>query len=123
MTRRAFALSLAAGALRGDSAIHSRGREIADKAIEALGGNAFRNLRTRTETGRASSFYHERLSSLSNARFCTKYLPLSGANAGVHQVQRQFYGKKQDDSVLLVSTSGCLRADISRRPAAACRSG
>ncbi len=104
MTRRAFALSLAAGALRGDSAMQSRGREIADKAIEALGGSAFRNLRTRTETGRAYSFYRERLSGLSNARFYTTYLPLGGEKAGVDQVQRQIYGKKQDDSVLYTTT-------------------
>ena len=42
--------------------------------IYALGGDAFRNMRTRTETGRAYSFYREQLSGLSVARIYTKYL-------------------------------------------------
>jgi hypothetical protein len=109
MTRRNFALSLTAGALHADSGGQARGREIIEKAIQSLGGNAFRNMRTRTETGRAYTFYHNRLSSMSVARFHTKYLlpPFddgASKNAKVHQLQRQFYGKKQDDSVLYTAS-------------------
>lgn len=109
MTRRNFALSLAAGALRADSGSQARGREIIEKAINSLGGNAFRNMRTRTESGRTYTFYHNRLSEMSVARFHTKYLlqPLADGTSRttkVHQLQRQFYGKKQDDSVLYTAS-------------------
>ena len=109
MNRRTFVLSLAAGVLRAESPAQVRGREIIDKAIQSLGGNAFRNMRTRTETGRAYTFYHNRLSSMSVARFHTKYLmpPFddgASKNAKVRQIQRQVYGKKQDDSVLYTAS-------------------
>jgi hypothetical protein len=77
----------------------NRGRELMDKAIAALGGEAFRGIRTRTEIGRTASFYHDRLSALSIARFYTKYLPPEGPDK-VAQTQRQVYGKKQTDSIL-----------------------
>ena len=100
MTRRTFALALAASATRARAADRqSRGRELIDKAIAALGGDVFRNMRTRTESGRAASFYHDRISSLSNARIYTKYLAKNGPEK-LHEVQRQVYGKKQDDSFL-----------------------
>jgi len=95
MTRRAFTLSLAATALRGAT---GGGREIIEKSIQAIGGSAFRNMRTRTETGRAYTFYHNRLSSMLPARFQTRYA--NNSNEKIHQVQLQFFGKKQDDSVL-----------------------
>jgi hypothetical protein len=105
MTRRTFALSLAACVLRADSGGQARGREIIEKAIQSLGGTAFRNMRTRTETGRAYSFYHNRLSEMSVARFHTKYLDDEASkNAKVRQLQRQFYGKKRDDSVLYTAS-------------------
>ena len=97
MTRRTFALSLAACATVRASDSQTRGRELAGKAIGALGGAAFRSLRSRTETGRAYSFYHDRLSGLSIARFHTKYLPPDGPEK-IHEVQRQAYGKKSSAS-------------------------
>ncbi len=100
MTRRTFALAFAAGAAALRAADNqSRGREVIDKAIDALGGDRFRNLQSRTEAGRASSFYHDRLSSFSVARIYTKYLPPDG-NEKIREVQRQVFGKKHDDSVL-----------------------
>jgi hypothetical protein len=98
MTRRTFTLSLTASALSAQNSL-SRGRELIDKAIEALGGDAFRRLVTRNETGRAYSFYRDRLSGLSLASFYTKYLPVN-AKEEIHQVQRQVYGKKREDSTL-----------------------
>ena len=103
MTRRTFTLSLAASTtVRAEG--QSRGRELIDRAIEALGGSTFRSLRSRTESGRAYSFYHDKLSGLSVARFHTKYLPFDGGKAKIRQVQRQFYGKKQEDSVLYTTS-------------------
>jgi hypothetical protein len=105
MTRRTFALSLAAcTGLRAAGSSQSRGREVIDRAIDALGGSVFRNLRTRTESGRAYSFYRDKLSGLSVARFHTKYMPPDGGKAMIHQVQRQFFGKQQEDSVLYTTS-------------------
>ena len=69
MTRRTFALSFVAGKLAAAETAGDRGKRIIDKTIDALGGDAFRNMRTRTEIGRASSFYRDRLTGFSVARF------------------------------------------------------
>jgi hypothetical protein len=107
MTRRGFTLSLAgaAGALRAETS-PGRGRQLVDKTIDALGGDAFLNMRTRTEMGRASSFYHDRLSGFSVARLYTKYLAPTSATRGeigLGEVQRQAFGKKQEDAVLFLT--------------------
>ncbi len=104
VTRRTFSLSLAAaaaGALRAETS-PGRGKQLVDKTIDALGGDAFLNMRTRTEIGRASSFYHDRLSGFSVARIYTKYLPPPPSALG--EVQRQVLGKKQEDTVLFLTT-------------------
>src|SRR5665213_3132759 len=98
MTRRTFALSLVAGSLAAETA-KDRGKRLIEKTIAALGGNAFRNMKTRTEIGRASSFYRERLTGFSVARIYTKY-PEPDGNNGVYELQRQVLGKKQEDTVL-----------------------
>lgn len=108
MTRREFALSgtlsLTAGAsLRGAETARERAMRVIDKTIFALGGDAFRQMRTRSETGRAYSFYREQLSGLSIASMYTKYLPAT-ENFGL--AQRQVFGKKQDDTVILTGKVG-----------------
>lgn len=101
LTRRTFLAAVAsAGVVRAQNA-QQRGKEIAIKAIQALGGDAFRNMQTRTETGRAYSFYREQLSGLSVARIHTKYL--TDGNLPVRQVQRQVFGKKEDDAVIFTT--------------------
>jgi hypothetical protein len=99
MTRRTFALAVAATATMKGQTARKRGREIAEKAIFALGGDAFRNMHTRTEIGRAYSFYRDRLSGLSIARVYTKYVPDG-------QIQSQVLGKKQEERVLLTPKDG-----------------
>jgi len=101
MTRRTFALSLVAGRLAAETA-KDRGKRLVDKTIEALGGDSFRNMRTRTETGRAYSFYHEKLSGLSIARLYTKYIEPDGKSP-IYELQRQVFGKKQEDAVLFTT--------------------
>jgi hypothetical protein len=103
MTRRTFALLASAASVtsvvRGAESAKDRGRQLADKVILALGGDAFRNMRTRTEIGRAYSFYRDQLSGLAVARIYTKYeKPDEGS--GLREVQRQVFGKKLDDAVL-----------------------
>lgn len=107
MTRRGFSLSLAAaaGALRAETSSTAtsfeRGKQILSKTIDALGGDAFLNMSTRTEIGRASSFYRDKLTGFSVARVYTKYLPPDGEHLG--EVQRQALGKKQEDTVLFIT--------------------
>jgi hypothetical protein len=101
MTRRAFALSLAAGSLAAETA-KDRGKRFIEKTVQALGGDAFRTMRTRSEVGRAYSFYHERLSGLSIARIHTKYLEPDGKTL-LYQLEREVLGKKQEDSVLFTT--------------------
>lgn len=98
MTRRGFiAMAGAASALRAQTP-QERGRRLAEKAIQALGGDGFRQMQTRTETGRAYSFYNEQISGLSIARIYTKYRV-------TEQVQRQVFGKKMDDAIILTPKS------------------
>ena len=99
MTRRLFALSAAASTLLAAETAKDRGKRLVDKIVYALGGDAFRNMRTRTETGRAYSFYREQLTGLSVARVYTKYLA-PDAKSGILELQRQVFGKKLDDAVL-----------------------
>jgi hypothetical protein len=108
MNRRAFTLSLVAGAasLKAETA-QDRGKRLIGKTIDALGGDAFRNIQTRTEIGRAYSFYHERLNGLSVARIYTKYLQPDDLNRertqGIFELQRQVLGKKQEDAVIFTT--------------------
>ncbi len=101
MTRRTFALSLVAGTLAAETA-KDRGKRLLDKTLEALGGDAFRNMTTRTEMGRAYSFYHEKLSGLSIARLYTKYIEPDGKSP-IYELQRQVFGKKQEDAVIFTT--------------------
>jgi hypothetical protein len=103
MTRRDFVRTIAVAGmatpiLRAQNKA-DKAKEIIDKTVRALGGDAFSNLQYRVETGRAYSFYHEQISGLSVARVYTKYLPPDSA-APIKMVQRQVLGKKQDESVI-----------------------
>jgi hypothetical protein len=98
MTRRTFFGLAACATLRADTA-QERGRKIMDNAVQALGGDGYRYMQTRTETGRAYSFYRDKMTGLSVARISTKYLPPDNP-APVHEVQRQAFGKKFDDAVI-----------------------
>jgi hypothetical protein len=112
MTRRTFAgllgVPLAASATFAAESSKVRGQRLIDKVVEGLGGDAFRNMRTRTEIGRASSFYRDRLTGYSVARIYTKYLPPGAAvsgNGGIRELQRQAFGKKQEDGAVLFTAS------------------
>jgi hypothetical protein len=106
MNRRTFVLSLAASGAFAAETAKERGKRLVDKVVEGLGGDAFRNMRTRTETGRASSFYRDHLTGYSIARLYTKYLEPNQAitpsvSEGILELQRQVFGKKQDDGAVL----------------------
>ena len=104
MTRRAFALSLVSSAAFAGETAKERGKRLIGKVIEGLGGDAFRNMRTRTEIGRASSFYRDQLTGYSAARLYTKYLE-PDSHAQILELQRQVFGKKQEDGAVLFTTN------------------
>ncbi len=99
MQRRGF-LVAAAGApafVRAQS-MTERGRKLMEEGIAALGGAAFLSMKDRTEEGRAYSYYRERLSGLSLARFETFYD--DGPGQIVKLRERQAFGKKFDYALL-----------------------
>lgn len=102
MTRREFAkltaLGVAAPAIHAQSTTQ-KARDLIGKTIAALGGDAFRQMRYRVQSGRAYSFYHEQLSGLAIARIYTKYLA-ADSTAPVKIVERQEFGRKQDEQVI-----------------------
>lgn len=78
----------------------NRGREIVNKALEAVGGKAFLAMDYRVEQGRLYSFYREQLNGLATARIHTRYdrFPKPGAIA---IRERQSFGKKEEDYAYL----------------------
>ncbi|HLN02841.1 MAG TPA: hypothetical protein VK335_26365 [Bryobacteraceae bacterium] len=85
-----------------------RGKRVVDEAVRALGGETFLHMQDRVESGRAYSFYRERLNGLSIAKIYTRYLirpepPLAGF-LGVRE--RQAFGKKEDSAIILADGQG-----------------
>jgi hypothetical protein len=99
MTRRVFL----AGLLAETRA--EKGKQNLDLVINALGGPNFLNMQNRVETGRAVTLYRDRLTGLSQSKIYTEYLrtPAPG-RLGMHE--RQFFGKSQESSVLLLDGKG-----------------
>jgi hypothetical protein len=87
--------------LRAETA-KERGKRLVDKVIQGLGGDAFRRMHTRTEIGRAYSFYREEINGLAVAHLYTKYL--DDPKAPIQQVERQVFGKKLEDAVIFTPT-------------------
>jgi len=105
MTRREFsaaALALLPAAARAETA-PERGKRVIERCIEGLGGDAFRQLPGHLQTGSSYHFYYDELNGLSPAKIYTKYLE---PGAPFREVQRQVFGKKDDDVVLLSGTEG-----------------
>lgn len=108
MNRRTFLVSsLVAPALLRAQKGPARAKDLIGKIIYALGGDAFRNMQSRVESGRAYSFYNEQLSGLSIARISTRFLRPEGvpSSATIYMEQRQTFGKKQDVSALFTSNN------------------
>jgi len=103
MTRRGFTLSLVSATAFAAETAKEKGRRLISQVIDGLGGDAFRNMRTRTEYGRASSFYREQLTGYSVTRIYTKYLD-PDAGTGLLEMQRQVFGKKDTDGATLYTT-------------------
>ena len=102
-----FFLAVAVSSPAADTSAE-RGKHIIDQAIAALGGDHFLNMQDRVESGRAYSFYRERLSGLSIAKIYTRYLtrPEPPVNAYLGIREREAFGRKEDSAVLLTETEG-----------------
>lgn len=75
-----------------------RGRRVVDEALAALGGKDFLAMQDRVETGRAYSFYRERLEGLSIAKIYTRYLAPEPGKISVRE--RENFGKDEKYGVL-----------------------
>ena len=75
-----------------------RGKRVVNEALEALGGRAYLAMEDRVESGRAYSFYNEKLEGLTIATIYTRYLaPVPGK---VNERERQNFTKDQSVGVL-----------------------
>lgn len=98
--KRIAAFLLSAALLNAETA-QERGKRIVNECLDALGGEHYLNMQNRVESGRAYSFYRERLSGLSIAKIYTKYEP--DVKDTAHQLavrERENFGKKEDYGVL-----------------------
>lgn len=104
MRRFVLTAIMAALLLRAETP-EQRGKRVVDECIQALGGENFLNMQNRVESGRAYSFYREKISGLSIARIYTRYD--SGVTDTAHnlaQRERDNFGKKQDYGTLFTET-------------------
>jgi hypothetical protein len=80
----------------------SKGKQIIDQTVQALGGDAFLQMKTRVSGGRIYTFFHDRTSGSDIARIYTAYdaeLPAKGLGLR----EREVLGKKQDYSYLFLA--------------------
>ena len=82
----------------------TKGRQVVDAAVSALGGSQFLQLRNRVETGRVYSFYREELRGLSVATIYYEYLDGNPKGLGIRE--REVLGKKGDYSYLYLENEG-----------------
>src|SRR4029077_17107714 len=79
-----------------------RAKRVIDDAVAALGGEKFLNMQDRIESGRAYSFYHDRLSGLTIAKIYTRYLVVppekSGQDLGLRE--REAFGKNEETAAV-----------------------
>ncbi len=90
----------------------ARAKRIVDEAIAALGGDKFAAMRDRLETGRAYSFYRDRLTGLSRAAIYTRYVrrpdPIP-VPPGIYVRERQAFldKKNKEEYALLFDETDC----------------
>lgn len=102
MTRRRFtaALAILPAGLAAAEAEPDRARRVIDRCIQALGGDAFRQMPGRLETGHAYRFYNDKITGLAPAKIYTKYLE---SGQPLREVQRQVLGKNDDEAIILTN--------------------
>jgi hypothetical protein len=98
-----FAVLAASPSLSAETNLE-KGKRIVNEALAALGGDKFLAMKDRTESGRAYSFYRERLTGLSIAKIYTRYYDEESASLKLKE--RQTFGKKEDIITLFDGTNG-----------------
>lgn len=77
-----------------------RGKQVVEDAIAALGGPKFLAMKNHVESGRAYSFYREKLSGLAIATIYTEYLDRIPTH-GLGVRERQSFGKRKEEYAIL----------------------
>ncbi len=81
-----------------------RGKRVVDEALKAVGGDSYLAMQDRVETGRAYSFYREKLEGLSIAKIYTRYLAPVPGKPSVSE--RQNFGKDEYAGILFNEQGG-----------------
>jgi hypothetical protein len=98
--KRFLWIALCALSLRAETALE-RGKRVVNECVEALGGDQFLHMENRVESGRAYSFYREKISGLSIAKIYTRYNhDVADTGHELAQRERENFDKKQDYGVL-----------------------
>ena len=107
MTRRRFTAAVACmpACLAAAETQQAKGKRIVEQCIQGLGGDAFRQMPGHLQTGRAYRFYNDQISGLDFAKIYTKYLEAQPGN-GLREVQRQVFGKNDDEAAILTEKEG-----------------
>jgi len=103
MTRWLLIILAVAGMVRAETRLE-RGKRVVDECLAALGGPRFLAMQNRVETGRAYSFYREKLQGLSIAKIYTRYTTVSDTAHDLAVRERELFGKKLDYGVLFGET-------------------
>jgi hypothetical protein len=96
-----FAVPLLIASLAFAQPRQEQGKQVINDALAALGGERFLAVKDRVETGRAYSFYRDRLTGLAVAKVYTRYLD-KAAEGQFAQRERQTYGKDEDSVILFL---------------------
>lgn len=103
---------LACGALAAAQAAETpaeRGKRLVNEAVQALGGEAFLNMRDGVESGHVYSFYRSQITSLSLARIYTRYVPAPAAGKAGLRERESFLSEspgRPETSALLFREDG-----------------
>ena len=98
---RIFIAAALGVALSAQTPQPDKGKQMIDKAIEALGGDAFLHMRSREMSGRIYSFFHDKISGSDIAQVYTEYLD-EPQGKGLQVREREVLGKKHDYSYLFL---------------------
>jgi len=92
----------------GQTAAEKRGNELIAAAVKALGGDNFLQMQDRIESGRAYSFYREKISGLSIAKIYTRYITVAPGKSGeeLGQREREAFGKDEDSAIVFNENGG-----------------
>ncbi len=102
------AIACCLGLAQAQSLNDPRAKKAVEDAVAALGGPRFLSMHDRVESGRAYSFYRDKISGLSIATIYTQYFDVpadrTGQELGVRE--REVFGKKEEFGYVLFREEG-----------------